>query len=84
MYVNTCGTFGVGSAAFWWGRLAGTLQRVIWELIPFTECIYMLLYADDGLILAAGENYQPNLVEGVGSHRHSLGHLFHGPNVVEA
>lgn len=63
VYVNTCGTFGVGSAAFWWGRLAGTLQRVIWELIPFSECIYMLLYADDGLILAAGENYQPNLLK---------------------
>ena len=57
VYVNTRGTFGVASAAFWWGRVAGTIFRVYRKLIPPEAIFYLLLFADDGLILSGGLDY---------------------------
>ena len=54
IYLNTRGTFGVASAAFWWGRLAGLIFRVFHKVIPVNALIYLLLFADDGLLLAGG------------------------------
>ena len=34
IFLNTVGTFGVASAAFWWFRLAATLQRTLWVFLP--------------------------------------------------
>ena len=59
VYVNCVGTFGVASAAFWWSRLAGTLQRVMmWRFLPYNHPLYALLYADDGLAMASGPQYR--------------------------
>ena len=55
--MNTRGTFGVASAAFWWGRVAGTIFRVYRKLIPPEAIFYLLLFADDGLILSGGLDY---------------------------
>ena len=55
--MNTRGTFGVASAAFWWGRVAGTIFRVFHKLIPRDAIFYLLLFADDGLILSGGLDY---------------------------
>ena len=55
--VNTRGTFGVASAAFWWGRLAGLLFRVFHQVIPSDAALYLMLFADDGLLLTSGEDY---------------------------
>ena len=57
VYCNTVGTFGVASASFWWGRVAGTLFRVLHKVLPWEALFYLLLFADDGLILAGGEDY---------------------------
>ena len=62
VYLNCVGTFGVASAAFWWSRLAATLQRTMWKFLDFKEVLYGLLYADDGLFLAAGPRYKRNLL----------------------
>ena len=62
VYLNRVGTFGVASAAFWWGRVAGTLQRVLWQFFSPGSPIYSLLYADDGLMLASGPDYRKNLI----------------------
>lgn len=54
VYLNTRGTFGVASAAFWWGRLAGLAFRIFHRVIPVDALIYLLLFADDGLALVGG------------------------------
>lgn len=61
--VNTRGTFGVASAAFWWGRVAGLAFRVFHRLLPPSAIFYLLLFADDGLMFSSGHQY----------HRHLLG-----------
>ena len=58
VYLNTRGTFGVASAAFWWGRVAGTCFRVLRRVMPRDSLFYLLLFADDGLILSGGPRYQ--------------------------
>ena len=62
VYLNTRGTFGVASAAFWWGRVAGTCFRVLHRLMPQDSLFYLLLFADDGLILSGGPRYQFQVV----------------------
>ena len=57
VYLNTRGTFGVASAAFWWGRLAGVLFRVFHELVTEHVVHYLMLFADDGLYVSSGEEY---------------------------
>lgn len=54
--LNTRGTFGVASAAFWWGRVAGLLFRVFHRLLPPQAIFYLLLFADDGLVLSGGDD----------------------------
>lgn len=54
VFLNTRGTFGVASAAFWWGRLAGLAFRIFHRVIPTGALIYLLLFADDGLALVGG------------------------------
>ena len=56
IYCNTVGTFGVASASFWWGRVSGTLFRVLHKVLPREALMYLMLFADDGLILAGGED----------------------------
>ena len=56
MFLNTRGTFMVASAAFWWGRLAGLLFRVFHQVLPRDASLYLMLFADDGLLLTSGEH----------------------------
>ena len=57
IWCNTRGTFGVTTASFWWGRVASTTFRVLHRLWPAGALCYLLLFADDGLLLAGGEEY---------------------------
>ena len=57
VFVNMVGTFGVASAAFWWGRAAAVVFRTFHRVLPPHLLFYLLLFADDGLLLAAGEDY---------------------------
>ena len=47
VWTNRCGTFGVGSAAYWWARLAGCLVRAVHGLLGQKWTVEMLLFADD-------------------------------------
>ena len=57
LYLNTVGTFGVASA-LWWARVAASIQRILWQILPANDPLYKLLYADDGLCLASGPRYK--------------------------
>ena len=57
VYLNKVGAFGITTASFWWGRLAATLFRTFHRVIPADSLLYLLLFADDGLVLAGGEDY---------------------------
>lgn len=46
-WINRVGTFGCGSAAYWWGRLAGALTRCVWGLLGKFNTLEALLFADD-------------------------------------
>ena len=62
VYVNQVGTFGVASAAFWWGRAASVIFRTYHRVVPPQMLMYLLLFADDGLLLAAGEDYHKQII----------------------
>jgi len=53
LWINRVGTFGVGTACYWWGRLAAALDRITWLCCPMEE-IWQLIYADDLFWAAAG------------------------------
>eukprot|EP00973_Karenia_brevis_P085133 11816238-Karenia_brevis.AAC.1 len=46
VWVNTVGTFGVGSAGYWWARLGSGLGRVVLSLMA-QEDFWAFLFADD-------------------------------------
>ena len=62
VFVNMVATFGVASAAFWWGRVASVVFRVFHRVLPQHLLFYFLLFADDGLLLSAGPEYHKTIV----------------------
>ena len=50
VWVNTVGTFGVSSAAYWWSRAGGALVRVSHHLLGQQLGLWHCLFSDDGLI----------------------------------
>ena len=62
LFVNMVGTFGVASAAFWWGRTAAVIFRVFHRILPGRLLFYLMLFADDGLLMAMGKDYHKVVV----------------------
>ena len=62
VFVNMVGTFGVASAAFWWGRAAAVIFRTFHRVVPPRLLFYLLLFADDGLLFSAGEEYHKLII----------------------
>jgi hypothetical protein len=56
--VNTCGTYGIGSAAYWWGRLGAAVQRSIHYLLGAPLATWLALFADDALMIARGQGFR--------------------------
>ena len=56
VWLNRVGTFGVGTACYWWARLAACLARARLTVTDFEE-LWQLLFADDVLWIAAGPNF---------------------------
>ena len=54
IYINKVGTFGVASASYWWGRIAGAGIRLVHEFLGPEMPIEMLIFADDLESLGAG------------------------------
>ena len=63
IWVNTVGTFGVGSAGYWWGR-AGALLVRLWQFDAPSQirALWVLLYADDGKDTAGGPRFELSLL----------------------
>ena len=53
IWLNRVGTFGIGSAGYWWGRLAGIISRCALSMTGSSEFFY-LIFADDIKMSAAG------------------------------
>ena len=62
VYVHTRGTFGIASAAYWWGRCAACVVRLAHRLGGRLLGILHLLYADDGWAVATGQNFWAKLL----------------------
>eukprot|EP00971_Amphidinium_carterae_P341389 6480156-Amphidinium_carterae.1 len=54
IWFHRVGTFGISSAAYWWGRLCAALGRVALSLLPEEKWLFQLVYLDDILLLAKG------------------------------
>lgn len=56
--LNTCGTFGIASAGYWWGRLGAHLLRLGHYYMPKRwRRFWLLLFADDFKITALGPEF---------------------------
>ena len=62
VFLNTCGTFGVASAGYWWSRLAALVVRVLFVVAGRDHPLYQMLYSDDGTLVAAGPRFEFTLV----------------------
>ena len=64
IYINKVGTFGVASASYWWGRIAGSGIRLVHEILGPKLPVEMLIFADDLETIGSGvcgsvERYYP-------------------------
>lgn len=57
MYVHTPGTFGVASAAYWFGRVIGVVVRCCHRIMGRHMGLLHLIYADDGWLTATGTRF---------------------------
>ena len=62
VWINTVGTYGLGSASYWWGRLGALLQRVVLYITGPAGLKWALRYADDFIFLTGGAQvWRPQL-----------------------
>ena len=54
VWLNTVGTFGIGSAGYWWGRAGAALVRLSHYVQGFDQALWILLYSDDGWTTGRG------------------------------
>ena len=62
VWLNTVGTFGVGSAGYWWGRAGAAIMRLTHYALGYTHAIWALLYSDDGWLVGRAERYEVGLL----------------------
>ena len=58
MFLNVVGTYGVSSAGYWWGRLGAAVLRLVYLLLGNEFFVWLVLFADDWLILAGGSSWR--------------------------
>ena len=56
IFINKVGTFGISSAAYWWGRIFGAVGRSIHFLLGPLWITEILAFADDVEVLGIGVN----------------------------
>ena len=62
VFLNTRGTFGISSAAYWWGRLAAALTRAgLLVLGPWLP-LWAFLFADDYDLTAEGKDLMRSIL----------------------
>ena len=57
IYVHTRGTFGIASAAYWFGRVIGVAVRACHRIMGRYMGVLRLIYADDGWLTATGTKF---------------------------
>jgi len=57
IYFQKRGTFGVASASYWWGRLAASLLRLLYKIVPEGTLFWGMVLADDFKFEAAGGDF---------------------------
>ena len=62
VWLNKVGTFGMSSAAFWWGRAAAGAIRAAHHILGSRLAVWALLFADDGNLFAEMEHAPRSLV----------------------
>ena len=62
IWFNKVGTFGIGSAAYWWGRLGGAIIRCLYYLLGPNRTLDALLYADDLELIVETRHERPNIL----------------------
>ena len=55
IWINTVGTFGIGSAAYYWSRLMAGIGRAAFYMLGQSE-LFMLVYVDDLLWITRDKN----------------------------
>ena len=53
VWINKCGTYGVASAQWYWGRMAALLLRLTYLIIP--NALWHFVYVDDFIFLIKDE-----------------------------
>ena len=62
VYINTTGTRGVASAAYWWGRLAGSAVRLQHYIDGTLYPLWVLLVADDLIAISTRPTFRRALL----------------------
>ena len=62
VWLNCVGTFGVGSAGYWWGRAGAAVVRLTHYLQGAAHAIYAMLYSDDGWLVGRTERLEIGLM----------------------
>ena len=62
VWLNRVGTFGIGSIAYWWGRLASAIGRFVGRLCG-RELLFMDIFADDIKVVAGGPKKYWNILK---------------------
>ena len=62
VWLNKAGTFGIGSAAYWWGREGALLMRLAHYLLGPRFMLMLLFYVDDGRATNTGPYFERGLL----------------------
>ena len=62
VWLNTVGTYGVGSASYWWGRLGALLQRLVLYVVSGRSLRWVMRFADDFLSLLRAPGVFRNII----------------------
>ena len=62
IWLNCVGTFGVGSAGYWWGRAGACVIRLTHYLQGHDHAIWTMLYSDDGWLVGRTKRYEVGLL----------------------
>ena len=61
VWLNLVGTFGVASAAYWWGRLGSAIMRGLHYVLGRNHALWAMLFADDGRLTGRGSFFERQL-----------------------
>lgn len=54
VWLNTVGTYGIGCASYWWGRLGALLHRLVLYIVGPAGLLWALRFADDYIWITGG------------------------------